>query len=263
MIMIVSSRSDEASTSMGNFLLENYNFKPFDGSGNDFRQGNFLLRFIDERHLYYDRFEADANLVGNVNSIIVLSRHSSVADIKSLTVHPTGNFDGAKLGGVPGKLSMTDPAGMTDALRSIRKNYNGTDFEVTFEATHHGPYLTIPHYYVEIGTTHNQWENTEALTAVCTSILDRKENGNRNYVGVGGGHYMPKITKYALENDVNIGHMLPKYQHEVVTEGIVRQCVEMTTACAGFIVDRKGTKSRVRDILEKVSDELGLQIIQI
>ena len=74
---------------------------------------------------------------------------------------------------------------------------------------------------------------------------------------------MPKITKYVLENDVNIGHMLPKYQHDIVTEGIVRQCVEMTPTCAGFIVDKKGTKSKVRDILEKVSDESGLQIIQI
>ena len=263
MIMIVSSKPDEASTSMGRFLLDNYDFKPYGGSGNDFKQGDFLLRFIDERHLYYDRFEADAKAFGSIGSIIVLSRHSSVADIKSLTVHPTGNFDGAKLGGFPGKLSMTDPAGMTDALRSIRKKYQGTDFEVAFEATHHGPFLMIPHYYVEIGTTNNQWENAEALSAVCTSILDRKENMYRNYVGVGGGHYMPKITKYALENAVNVGHMLPKYQHEIVTEGMVRQCVDMTPGCAGFIVDRKGTRSRVRDILKKVSDESGLQIIQI
>ena len=65
--MIVSSRSDEASTSMGNFLLENYNFKPSDGSGNDFMRGDFLLRFIDERHLYYDRFEADAKAFGSIN----------------------------------------------------------------------------------------------------------------------------------------------------------------------------------------------------
>ncbi|OWP57480.1 MAG: hypothetical protein B2I17_00700 [Thermoplasmatales archaeon B_DKE] len=263
MIFIISSRSDEASTSLGQFLLDRYGFQPDGNSGNLFKQGEFTLQFINERHLYYEGFEADVKKLGNVEAMIILSRHSSVADIKSLTVHPTGNFDGAKLGGVPGRLSMTNPAGMTDALRAIRKNYHGLDFEVTLEATHHGPLTMIPHYYVEIGTTKEQWENTDALSAVCSAILDRKGNSYKNYVGVGGGHYMPKITKYVLENEVNVGHLLPKYHHEAIGEDMIRQCVEMTPGCSGFIVDRKGTKSRVREMLETVSGDMGLQIIQI
>lgn len=262
-ILIISSKSDEASTSMGNFIVENYGFKPSDDHSEEYSMGNFLLKFIQEKHLFYDQMEKDAQKSGAVESIIILSRHSSAADIKSLTVHPTGNFNDARLGGLPGQLSMSDPVGMSEALRKIRNNYSGNVFSVTFEATHHGPLIKLPHYYVEIGTTKEQWEDPEALGAVCESILDRKRNSFKNYVGAGGGHYMPKVTSYALENEVNIGHMIPKYQHDALNYGIIKQSVDMTPNCSGFILDRKGVKSGVREIITNVSEELGLEIIEI
>jgi D-aminoacyl-tRNA deacylase len=261
--LIIASKEDPASISMGNFLLRNYKFKPKEEEKDEFVAGHFLLKFIEQRHLFYEGMDEDARESGNSDGIIILSKHSSAADIKSITVHPTGNFGDAQLGGSPGMLSKTDPVAMTEALRNIRKNYKGNAFSVTFEATHHGPLIRTPHYFVEIGTTKDQWEDQEALKAVCDSILQRQGNKFRNYVGVGGGHYMPKITTYALECNVNIGHMIPKYQSEVVNSDIIRQAVSMTPECAGFIMDRKGIKANVREIVSSISRDQNLEIIEI
>ncbi|MEM0155758.1 MAG: D-aminoacyl-tRNA deacylase [Thermoplasmataceae archaeon] len=263
MTLIIASKEDPASSSMGDFLVRNYNFMPKESVTDEFIMSDFLLKFIEQKHLYYEGMDEDAKRSGNSTGIIILSKHSSAADIKSLTVHPTGNFGDAQLGGSPGMLSMTDPIAMTEALRNIRNNYKGNAFSVTFEATHHGPFIRTPNYFVEIGTTKDQWEDRGALKAVCDSILQRRGNKFRNYVGIGGGHYMPKITTYALENNVNIGHMIPKYQSEVVNSDIIRQAVSMTPECAGFIMDRKGMKANIREMVSSIARDQNLEIIEI
>ena len=54
------------------------------------------------------------NFVPNLNQIdylIVTSTHRSETNKQALTVHPTGNFGKAELGGNPNELSKTWPAG--------------------------------------------------------------------------------------------------------------------------------------------------------
>ncbi|MEM0140326.1 MAG: D-aminoacyl-tRNA deacylase, partial [Ferroplasma sp.] len=150
MILIVASRKDQPSMKMADKLLELYDFR---GDGNSYLFKNFKLIFIDSLHIYTD-FQ---NLDDDITSAVFLSKHSSSAAIQSLTVHPVGNFRKAELGGFDNVIVPSDPVNMSGALRYIKEKYNGDHFQVTFEATHHGPYLDKPAYFIEIGTTENEW----------------------------------------------------------------------------------------------------------
>ena len=261
--LLIASRSDEASKSMLDYILEKEKFTQ-SNSDKIMANGNFLLAVFDERHLYLDNIEQFLNDNRmEAKGVIFLSRHSSKADIKSITVHPTGNFAGALLGGKPGTLTVSYPVAMSASLRYLKENFKGDNFEITFEATHHGPLLNKMNYYIEIGTTEKQWKDTEALEVVRGAIFNREDRDYDTFVGIGGGHYMPKITEYFLKNNINMGHMIPKYALDSITEDMIIQAVEKTPGCKGFLMDKKGTKAPARDLIKKISDERKLEIISI
>lgn len=264
MRLIIASREDAASSSMARRLLDTVEFKPFNNEADLLFHDDFLFGYIQRRHLYMDRLEGTLGKYSQkVQEVIFLSRHSSAADIKSITVHPTGNFHEAKLGGMVGRLSPTAPEDMTSSLIEMVESYNGKTFSVTYEATHHGPALDIPHYYMEIGTTESQWDDPEAQDTIIRGIFARRRDFSGSFVGIGGGHYMPKITQYSIENKVAMGHMISKHSLEHVNAEVIVQAVEKTPGCRGFLMDRKGTKSLAREIILSVADSMGLEVIRI
>lgn len=264
MHLILASRKDEASMSMAGYLLEQVDFSPMEGSPEILLRDGYAFSYIEERHLYLKDFSTLFSPVsGEVDDIIFLSRHSSKADIKSLTVHPTGNFSEAMLGGEPGRLSTSDPTKMSSALRAMGSHYSGGEFSVTFEATHHGPLLDVPNFFIEIGTTEEQWKNREALDTVVSAIFAPDRPPAESFVGAGGGHYMPKVTKYALENGTDIGHMISKHALDSLDEAMILQAVEKTPLCKGFIMDKKGVKSGPKQMLRNIADARNLEIITV
>lgn len=264
MHLILASREDEASMSMASRLLEAVDFRSYEDQQGILVHEKYLFSYIDVKHLFLENFDQlYGSIRDRVEGIIFLSRHSSRADIKSLTVHPTGNFNGALLGGRERKLSISDPGKMTSTLRSMNEIYRGSTFSVTFEATHHGPLLNIPNFFIEIGTTEEQWKDPEALNTVVESIMHSSSNGFPAFVGAGGGHYMPKVTRYALENDVDIGHMISKHALEDISESMIQQSIEKTPGCRGFVVDRKGVKSQAKQLISSISDQFGLEVVMV
>ncbi|MGC8505161.1 MAG: D-aminoacyl-tRNA deacylase [Thermoplasmata archaeon] len=261
MDLLVVSKQDPASSAMGDYLVKKYPFRENNGM---LTRDNFVLTYIDKIHLNYDNININADFPDvKIDRVIFLSKHSSSADIKSLTVHATGNYGENKLGGYEKTLSVSDPEMMTQSLRILKQSYRGEKFSVTFESTHHGPYLDVPNYYIEIGTTEEEWQDPEALSAVTEAVMRNHGNNYPNYVGIGGGHYSPKITEYVLENNVNIGHILSKHDHETADESIIRQAVQKTPRCRGFIMDKKGSRSGVREIVRSISEADSLELIVI
>lgn len=247
---------------MAGYILDNVPFRE-DGESR-YLYKDYVLKIIGERHLYYDKVpSAENGLSPDITDIIFLSSHSSKAEIKSLTVHPTGNFSDAVLGGREKTLAMSSPSTMTPALRTLFESYGGDGFEVTLESTHHGPYLEIPNYYIEIGTTEKQWKDAEALEAVRRAVFTAPDEAAKSFVGVGGGHYMPKITKYALENRVNVGHLISKHDHDSITLDQMIEAVDKTPDCRGFIMDRKGSRGPVRAMISQIADDRGMEIIKL
>ncbi len=256
MHLIVASRSDPASVKMLEYLTEKYTFSEKDGVLN---HGDFDLMVIEDRHIFHDM-----SLSGKYDYVVVLSRHSSAADVKSLTAHPTGNFGpSADLGGKPRTVNISCPKVMSGTLRRMMESYSGGRFEVTFEATHHGPIFDIPNYYVEIGTTENEWNDPEALSTTVDSVMNPDVRDYEAFVGVGGGHYAPKIKEYFRENSVNIGHIISKHDHDALEPWEIDMAVKRTPGCKGFVMDKKGTRGNVRDMVKKYADENSLELIVI
>ena len=261
--LIIASKMDEASMSMAEFILDKGEFREF--KPGLYMNSNRILAFIDEKHLFWEDPGMIERETGEApRDIVFLSRHSSAADIKSVTVHPTGNFrNTADLGGMPRALSMADPETMTGYLKFLRTSTSLPGVEITFEATHHGPLLDIPNFYFEIGTTAEQWTNEEILNSCYETIMGAAPVAGGNFVGVGGGHYMSKITEYVVENNVNVGHMISKHSLVEIDRDMIIRAVERTPGCAGFLVDRKGVKSKAKEIVDSISDEYSLEKIVV
>ncbi len=95
------------------------------------------------------------------------------------------------------------------------------------------------------------------------SIIDNEIKNYGNFIGVGGGHYAPKISDYFFKNEINIGHIIPKYVHEYIEKQEIINAVKKTPNCKGFLMDNHGTKSRVKTFVNEISDSDGLEVIKI
>lgn len=200
-----------------------------------------------------------------VSGVICLSRHESDSGKKSLTVHPIGNFHIAEHGGKPKSLVPAMPHVMTSALRYLKKHAAALclPHAVSFEATHHGPYLEKPTFFIEIGSTFDEWNNVTAAECIASALLDtfkttRTDNAPVG-IGIGGGHYAPRVTDFVLSRNVSIGHIIPSYAINGISEEVLRQAKEKTTGAEFVFIHRKASDSDIVSSAEKSMNLLGLR----
>lgn len=256
--VIVESSPDPSSVSISKYIRENILHSEYDNGMID--DGRNLLFRIGDIHLNHNRLEEDLRKSGiEPEMFVFLSKHSSSASIKSLTVHAMGNFGQADLGGFPEMLAESEPTAMTSAL-SILSGASVSGFSVTFEATHHGPFTEIPSFFIEIGTEESDWSNPLALDAVSRAAVDCSRNNTKSFVGVGGGHYSQKITTVALETGISVGHIMSKHVHDTLTDSLIDQAVMRTPGFSGFIMDRKGTRGPIREKIKSRAETLGCEL---
>jgi len=175
MRLLVASAADPASVTQREALLRVASWEDagsFQGS-RALRHGEFALITIEDLHLYHDHVDRDAkDLFGGSPEVVVfLSKHRSESATPSLTVHPIGNFGPAEYGGQPENLVPTAPAFMTEVLRAVRREADGLAYAVTFEATHHGPVLEAPSFFIEAGSTEREWRDARAAEALMRALL--------------------------------------------------------------------------------------------
>jgi D-aminoacyl-tRNA deacylase len=205
--------------------------------------------------------------------LIFPSTHKSAANKKSLTIHATGNFGNADYGGEPKKLNPTSSEAIAIGLRSMANQALGSrqgavGFEVCLEVTHHGPTIKTPLVFIEIGSTEEEWGNVEAGKVIANAIKDIIEylkpptpnpKPFTNYIGFGGPHYAPSFTKKIIENEnIAIGHILPKYQQDNVTKDIIQQMLDGSNAKKA-VFDWDGMNSEQRNKAVGILDELGIE----
>eukprot|EP00898_Chlorokybus_atmophyticus_P008945 jgi/Chlat1/9051/Chrsp94S08312 len=191
-------------------------------------------RTLDEDHL--DERWKDAT-GESVQEAIFLSRHVASSGTPALTLHPIGvphlrPGDEVLAGGKAGRAVPPSPrlGAWLRLLKSIAEERKLTpEFEVTFEATHHGPHLESPSMFVEIGSTEDYWGREDAAEAIADLVwrglgLDGQPAhgdwfrsggpaaGNTQVLlGLGGGHYAPRHQDVAKKEGVWVGHLLPAY----------------------------------------------------
>lgn len=205
------------------------------------------------------RFGVDPEL------IVFMSRHSSASGRPALTVHPIGNFHENKLGGRSEKLVKAASGHMTDALRRINSTNDMDGTEVSFEVTHHGPWVDRPTFFIEIGSDESHWQNRHAADILAHVLLNNIESKNPVVVGVGGGHYAPRFTEAALSLKVDFGHMIPNYHLEDSDQEdiarMLRDACEATDTKLVFL-HRKSMKGPQASRIKDAAESEGLEVVQ-
>jgi len=251
-IGIVISREDTASMNIARFLLSSAPWQ--EKSSSLYCAGERVMYFIDDLHIYHDGVDRELASSGHAVDVIVFaSRHASAAQKKTLTVHPIGNYGKAEYGGRDRTLVPSAPFLMRNALELLKEK-NAGDYEVCYEATHHGPYLEIPCFFIEVGSTEKEWQDEQACRAIAETILEMEEKPFEVAIGIGGGHYAPCFTEIALERDVAFGHIAARYATGNLTDEMLEKMVKATPGCTKAYFH--GTYDKIEEKLK----EMGIEI---
>lgn len=271
MRLIVSSKKDEASKNIRSNLLDRewdeigrYQDEPV------YKRGNDILVTINERHIYFNNIDKKIEEIVSekCNEVVFISKHSSDAGVDSLTVHPIGNYGEAKYGGKEGKLVPVSPHNMTEALHVLREVADEMGltqkFDISFEATHHGPYLETKTYYIEIGSDDSSWKDKDAGETIARTVLQVGKDPIERPVAVciGGGHYAPRFTDLAKSRDVSIGHIVPEWGMKYLTKESFSEMINKTPEVEYVYFDRSSTSGKERERVKNWAREFDLQIIR-
>ena len=178
----------------------------------------------------------------NVDEVIFLSRHYAASGRPSLTLHVLGvpgeypHGERAEHGGIKGKVMLPNPRFaswyrlMCDAAH---QHQLVPEFELTIETTHHGPCLSTPTMFIEIGSSETHWGRVDAAEAWADvmeiglgldggegvgkwdSIPPEDRGAEKVMIGIGGGHYAPRHTDVLRKTDCWAGHQIANYALEM------------------------------------------------
>ncbi|MGA8663638.1 MAG: D-aminoacyl-tRNA deacylase [Thermoplasmata archaeon] len=173
-------------------------------------------------------------------TLVFPSIHRSERNVPCLTVHPLGNpGPSAEVGGRPRTLVPTDPPRMADALRRLDEREQEVGLKVTFEATHHGPELELPAFFVEIGFGTMNAPPIEAVRAFAEVLPElRPSPKDRVALAVGGGHYAPHFTELVRERDWAFGHILSRHALAEVDRETARHAYLGSRGADGIVTAR-------------------------
>lgn len=228
------------------------------------RRDDDVLLTIEGLHLHEDAVDrlAETLGLGAPDLVVFLSKHRAESGRDSLTVHPIGNFGAAAYGGREETLVPAAPRPMTETLRRIRKGARGMGYAVTYEATHHGPFLTTPAYFVEVGSGEAAWRDADAARVLATALLDPAPSEDPIAVGVGGGHYVPRLTDLAVDGRIAFGHLVPSYALRPFRPEVLDRAVEATPEATLAYVHRKGVPKAILRTVEGRLTDLGLDVVR-
>ena len=190
--------------------------------------------------------------------VIFLSRHSSVNPVPVLTVHVTGNFGPAELGGSPRTLAPAAPAMMQATLRALARHCP-EGYRVSYEVTHHGPTgLCHPSFFVEIGSTEKEWADPAAGRAVAEAVISAEPTEAVPLIGIGGTHYAPRETAIALSSRGAFGHIASSLRQVGFLDRETVQAMIVQSGAVAAYIDRKAVPHPDLSRLSGILDELSI-----
>lgn len=237
--LVVATTADPASINPAKALLAMPGWLPgptLDGGIRSFKNGDSLRlleqdKFIIEEDDLDLRWEAATG--ETVAELFFLSRHVAVSSRPALTIHPIGvphlkEGDVLPQGGKPGWAAPPCPriGPWLILLKKLAESHNLVpEFEITLEATHHGPITTRPTMFIEIGSTAEYWGREDAARVIAQLIWEGLGLGASAAVGVwssttekkkvllglGGGHYVPRHMDVIQKEGIWAGHLISGY----------------------------------------------------
>ncbi|QLH06119.1 D-aminoacyl-tRNA deacylase [Nitrosopumilus ureiphilus] len=198
------------------------------------------------------------------DGFIFLSKHAAESGQLALTCHSTGNFSEAKFGGNDRQVAIPHPDLQKAYLQTLKKNQSKfSDFQITIEATHHGPTaLKKPSIFIEIGTTEKQWTDESLCNSVATlvhQVLTHPIKENPVAICFGGTHYPSKFTDELLDGKYALGTVIPKHALENLDEELFSHILLQNKMATAALLDWRGLgsdKQKVLDLLESTDLEV-------
>jgi len=269
--LVVASEKDVASINIRDRMLEAGRFEEvgtFDGHPMLAGGGGHLITIADEA-LYRNNIDSEfySKTGEKPVGVVYLSRHSAQSGLRSLTVHPIGNFSHARYGGYFRQLVHCFPGAMTHALRRLDAlaREAGLPHKVSFEVTHHGPYLNTPTFFIEIGSDEVAWPDRRAAEVVARVVLGLEtdcEGAGPVLIGVGGGHYAPRHTELALRKSVCYGHLLPSHALPSLGERSLEEMLDYTCEARHVYFHRKAMRPEDVKRLSAFFEGHGITVVR-
>ncbi len=258
MDLLVAFKNDPAGHNMAKFISQNMN-----NDGDVYRGKNFDLIEIDSPAISADWLDEKYEYDG----FIFLSKHAAESGTLALTCHNTGNFDEAKFGGNKRELAIPYHDLQKRYMQKLWDNHESfSDFEITIEATHHGPtHLKKPSIFVEIGTTELQWNDESLCSAVAKLVVDtlEKPHGTSPFaICFGGTHYSEKFTKELLFGKYALGTVMPKHALEFLTPVLFEHLLTQNDGAQAALLDWKSLGKYKQTLIDLLSTT-KLEIIKI
>ena len=249
--LIVASKQDKAGMNMVTNLAQ---------------FGNFDFHIVEKSAVYTENLNSEK--INQYDFVIFASTHKSSSNEKTLSVHAPGNWRSADLGGVPGKVCKSSAWFMKQMFEKVNENmlhYDLKGYQLTMEATHHGPLLDVPCVFVEIGPSETEWVDRRAGFIMAKSISEtiksfKEDPYNEIVIAIGGPHYCPSFNKIQLRSNIAISHVISQYAFPL-TEEMVKEAIEKTEEEVDFILlDWKGLGSaEQRDKMIEIFDKLYIR----
>ncbi|MEK0382088.1 MAG: D-aminoacyl-tRNA deacylase [Nitrosopumilus sp.] len=255
MQLLVAYQDDHAGNNMATFISQD--MKKDDGI---YRGKDFDLLIIPTPAISADWLEEKYSYDG----FIFLSKHAAESSVLALTCHSTGNFSDAKFGGNNRQVAIPHSQFQKSYLQKLWEHKNDfSDFQITIEATHHGPTaLNKPSIFIEIGTTEKQWTDTTLCNSVAKLVVEVIK-GEQKFAPVaicfGGTHYPEKFTKEIIQGKHALGTVIPKHSLDLLDKELFSHILDRNRMAKTALLDWDGlgqNKQMVMDLLSQTNLEV-------
>ena len=269
MLLLVAYRDDPAGYNMACCLSKEMVL----------RDGVFRGRFYDLVVIPTPAISADwLSERYSYDGYVFLSKHAAVSGDLALTCHSTGNFSAAEFGGSPRRVAIPMPHLQKAYLQRL-KRYQSLfpDFDVTIEATHHGPTdLDKPSIFIEIGTTEEQWTDIHLCQSVSGIIHDTLSSSSSSSsssppipdespvaICFGGTHYPAKFNEELLFGRHALGTVIPKHAIDSIDSDLFSHIMAQNSMATVALLDWKGMNSAHKHKVLNLLDDTELDVIKL
>jgi len=258
MELLVAYRDDPAGYNMAKFLSQEMT-----QNGEIYRGKYYDLLIIQTPAISADWLEEKYNYDG----FIFLSKHAAESGVLALTCHSTGNFSEAKFGGNARQVAIPHPYIQKEYLQTLWKNKSQfSDFQITIEATHHGPTaLTKPTIFIEIGTTEKQWTDVSLCNSVAILVHDVMTKNiipSPMAICFGGTHYPEKFTNELLKGTFALGTVVPKHALDNIDKNLFLHILEQNKMAKTALLDWGGLGSNKQKLIDFLNNT-DLEVIKL
>jgi D-aminoacyl-tRNA deacylase len=260
--LVIASKKDRAGMNITSHLSQ-FRENPLLSSWGNKPSFDFYL--VDEEIIFTENLNMEK--IKQYDFIIFASRHKSQKEEKTLSIHPPGNFRTSDYGGESEKVCPSSALFNKFLFKKLEEHAKKADldYQVTLECTHHGPLISKPCVFIEIGSTETEWGDRRAGFIVAQTIKETIEEFKEDKykeiaVGIGGPHYCPGFNKLQLKSNVAFSHIIPEYVMPI-TEKFILETIKKTMEPVDFVVlDWKGLgRSEQRDQVVAILEENYIQ----